>query len=236
MSGFPSPAEHPSPEVFTPAGKEARRHRLRPRRAAGGGGGQDDQRPVRRPAQPGPGLQRHPRPRRRRPRLRALQLVLRRDRGPPRPRRGRAARRAVPPVRQAAGPGVGRRRRRHRRDRPAHPRRDRRHPLRPRAPGRAPAVVAARAAAPGGHRAAHQVRRGQALPGARPDRGRGPVAADRQRRRDPPAGDLGDGRGPRRRHPRAALRALRRPGRPGPVRGVAARDLRRPGAPGTAVT
>ena len=232
----PLPRRAPLARGVHPGRQGGGRDQLRPRRAARRRGGQDDQRPVRRPAQPGPGLQRHPRPRRPRPRLRALQLVLRRDRRPPRPRRGRAARRAVPPVRQAAGPGAGRRRRRHRRDRPAHPRRDRRHPLGPRAPGRAPAVVAPRAAAAGGGRAAHQVRRGQALPGARPDRGRGPVTADRQRRRDPPARDLGDGRGPRRRHPRAALRALRRPGRPGAVRGVAARDVRRPPPPGTAAT
>ena len=59
-------SEHPSPEVFTPAGGEARRARLRPGRPAGRRGRQDDERPVRRPAQPGPGLLRHPRRRTRR--------------------------------------------------------------------------------------------------------------------------------------------------------------------------
>ena len=74
------------------------------------------------------------------------------DVGPPRPRRGRADRRALPRVRQAAGPGVPGRRRRPRRDRPAQPRRDRRHPLRHRAPAGPQAVDPARAAAAGRHR------------------------------------------------------------------------------------
>ena len=75
-------------------------------------------------------------------------------------------------------------------------------PLRPQA------VEPARAAAPGRDRGAHQVRRGQALPGARPDRRRGPVAAGREQRRDPPAGAVVHGRGARRRHARAARGAL----------------------------
>ena len=53
---FPSPSEHPSPQVFTPAGRRRRRDHLRPRRPAGGRGREDHQRPVRRSAQPGPRL------------------------------------------------------------------------------------------------------------------------------------------------------------------------------------
>ena len=99
VAGFPSPLEHPMPEVFTPAGQARARPDLRPRRPAGGRGREDHQRPVRRPGQPGAGVLRHRAARRDRARLRPLRAVLRRRDGgtaPARgPRRGRADRRAV---------------------------------------------------------------------------------------------------------------------------------------------
>ena len=57
-----SPPEHVPPDVFTPEGKTADAGHLRPGRAAGGRGREDDQRPLPRAGQPGPGLLRHPRP------------------------------------------------------------------------------------------------------------------------------------------------------------------------------
>ena len=60
--GFPSPLEHDVPPVTTPDGKPARPARLRPGRPARRRGRQDDDRPVRRPDLPGPGLLRHAAP------------------------------------------------------------------------------------------------------------------------------------------------------------------------------
>ena len=95
-AAFPSPLEHPLPTVTTPDGDPREPLQLRPGRAAGRRGGQDHHRPVRRPAQPGAGVLRHPAPGLDRARLRPLRPVRRHDRGPRRPRRGRAGRRAVP--------------------------------------------------------------------------------------------------------------------------------------------
>ena len=97
-----------------------------------------------------------------------------------------------------------------------YPRRDRRHAVRRRPPAGAAALVDARAAAAVADRRPHQGRRGQAVAGARPARRRGPVPAGREQRGDPPAGAVVHGRGARRRHPRAAARALLRPRRPAP--------------------
>ena len=195
---------------------------------AGRRGREDDQRPVRRPAQPGARLLRHPGRRPVRPRVRPLHGVLRR-RGRATPTTTRTRRSARWPTSSAAPRRrpTGRRGR-HLRDRPADPGRDRRHALRRRRPAGAAALVDARAPAAGRDRRAQQGRRRQAVAGARPARRRGPVAADRQQRRDPPAGAVVHGRVPRRGHPRAPHRAVRRPRRPGAVRGVAARDVLRP--------
>src|SRR6266540_3827087 len=92
----PDPAGAP-----TATGHRHRRHaarpaHLRPERPAGGRGGQDDDRPVRRPGQPGPGLLRHAAPRAGGAHLRARHGRAR----APRPRRRRAVR---PPVLAAGG-------------------------------------------------------------------------------------------------------------------------------------
>ena len=188
--GFPSPSEHPAPD-----GVHARRARprrpisVRPRRAAGRRDRQDHQRPVRRPAQPGPRLLRDAAARPAGARVGPLHVVLR--------RRARATRTTTrtsgsarwrTPFGRAQAPAVADGRRRPVRDRPADPGRDRRHALLGRRPAGAAAVVDARAAAAGRDRRAQQGRRGQALAGAGPARRRGPVAADREQRRDPPAG------------------------------------------------
>ena len=133
------------------------------------------------------------------------------------------------PFGRVAGAGLPDRGRRHRRGRAADPRRDRRHALVGRRPPGAAAVVDARAAAADRDRRAQQGRRGQALPGAGPARRRGPVAADREQRRDPPARAVVHGRDARRGAARAAHLAVRRQRRPGAVHGVAAGDVRRPG-------
>ena len=58
-----------------------------------------------------------------------------------------------------------------------------------------------------------------------PPRRRGPERPGREQRRDPPARHLVHGRGARRRHHGAARRAVLGARRPGAVRGVAARDV-----------
>ena len=103
--GFPTPLEREAPAVTTPQGAARPRAGLRPGRPAGRRGGQDLLRPVRRPDLAGPRLLRHAAARRDGARLRARP-------GGPRargPRRGRADRRAVRAVRQAAAPAVARR-------------------------------------------------------------------------------------------------------------------------------
>ena len=230
-------AVHPPEPGGVHAQRRGRRPAVvRPGRAAGGRGREDDQRPVRRPGQPGARLLRHPRRRQPGARVRPLLVVLRRRLGPRRPRRRRAGRLARLPLRPAAGAGQAGRRRRHRHHRPADPGRDRRHPLRGRrAPG-APAVDAAAAAASRRDRGHHQVRRGQALHRPRPAGRRGPVGADRQRPRDPAARRLGDGRGARRRRARAAAGPVRRVRGDGRPRRTPAGDVRRPRPPGSAGT
>ena len=230
VRGFPSPAEHPLPRRLPALGRRGGADRRRPRRPAGGRGREDHQRPVRRPAQPGAGLLGHPGRRPDGARLRSLHGVLRRGRRPPRPRRGREDRRPRARLRSRPGAGrrvvagdicaIGRLTRAETGDTLSTVD----------GPAGAAAVVDAGAAAAGGDRRAQQGRRGQAVAGARPAGRRGPVAADRQQRRDPPAGAVVHGRVARGGHPRAAHRALRRPRRPGAVRRVAARDLRRPAA------
>ena len=131
-AAFPSPLEHPLPEVFTPQGKA-----------------RDGADAATRTARWWPRWSR----RRRDPYVGRVSLVrvfsgtLRPDatvhvsghftsffgaraRRPRGPRRGRADRRAVVPARQDAAAGAAGGRRRHLRDRPAEPRRDRRHPVR----------------------------------------------------------------------------------------------------------
>ena len=54
--GFPSPREHPLPEVFTRARRRVHEGDLRLRVAAAGRGGEDDVGPLCRQAQPGPGV------------------------------------------------------------------------------------------------------------------------------------------------------------------------------------
>ena len=103
VAGFPSPLEHPLPDVYTPAGKPGPDLRLRPRRPAGRRGGEDDHRRVRRTGQPGAGVLRHRAARRDGARLGAP-LAVRpappAPGGPRGPRRGRADRRAVGAARQ----------------------------------------------------------------------------------------------------------------------------------------
>ena len=55
-SGFPSPLEHPLPEVYTPAGADRARSGLRPERPAACRGGEDDIGPLCRQSQPGPSV------------------------------------------------------------------------------------------------------------------------------------------------------------------------------------
>ena len=153
-SGFPSPLEHPLPEVFTPQGKARNGAGLRPGRAAGRRGGQDDVRPVRRPGQPGPGLLRHHQARRDGARVGPLRVVLRFRR----PASGSSGGHEDHdederigtlsfPLGKQQRPAPRRGRRRHLRDRPADPRRDRRHAVRQGRPAGAQAVDDARAAA-----------------------------------------------------------------------------------------
>ncbi len=110
-SGFPSPLEHPLPEVFTSQGAAAGRPHLRSGRAATGRGRQNDIGPLRRPGKPGAGVLRHDQARRDRPRVGPFRVLLwrglrfHRTRGP---RRGRTHRAAVVPARQAAAARVGR--------------------------------------------------------------------------------------------------------------------------------
>ena len=108
---FPSPQEHPSPEVFTPAGAASDPIECDPKGSARGRDREDDQRPVRRPAEHRPRLLRHSHRRAGRARLRPLHVVLRSRAGPRGPRRGREDRRALLPLRPHAGAGRGRRRR-----------------------------------------------------------------------------------------------------------------------------
>ena len=77
-AAFPSPSEHAFPAVYTTAGKTVDGLSCDPAGPLRRRGRQDHLRPVRRPDQPGPGLLRHPPPRRDRARLRPLQRVLRR--------------------------------------------------------------------------------------------------------------------------------------------------------------
>ena len=207
-AAFPSPLEHPSPEVFTPAGGEAAADHLRPRRPAGGRGRQDHQRPVRRPAQPGPRLLRHPR-RPSRPctcpatsrrssarssghqdhdedeKIGALSYAF--------------GRTQAPTSQVVAGDLV--------RHRPAHPRRDRRHPLR----------RSTTRGCCGRGRCPSRCCRSRSSPTPRPTRtssrtalsrlaAEDPSIRDREQRRDPPAGAVVHGRGARRRGARAAGR------------------------------
>ena len=111
VDGFPSPLEHPSPDVFTPAGVAAEGIDVRPQGHPGRRGREDRERPLRRAGQPGAGLLRHPHPRRAGARVRALHLLLRRL-DPRGPRRGREGRLARLPVRPPARRRRGRRRRR----------------------------------------------------------------------------------------------------------------------------
>ena len=55
-SGFPSPLEHPLPEVFTPQGAPRNSLTCDPGRPAARRGGEDDVGPLRRQGQPGPGV------------------------------------------------------------------------------------------------------------------------------------------------------------------------------------
>ena len=187
VRGFPSPPEHPPPEVFTPAGAAAGTVDLRPRRPAGGRGGEDDQRPVRRAASAWSGSSPAPStPTQSRARLRPLLGVLRRGL---RPRRTttRTSGSAPWPIRSAASrcrptgwsratsaPSAGCRRAETGDtlsgvDQPLV----------------LQALVDARAAAAGRDRGRDQVRRGQALHRARPAGRRGPEPAHRAERRRP---------------------------------------------------
>ena len=83
VDGFPSPLEHASPEVFTPAGGAAEPISGDPRGTARRRGRQDLQRPVRRPGQPRARLLRHAHAGRAGPRVGSLHVVLRpRRQGP----------------------------------------------------------------------------------------------------------------------------------------------------------
>ena len=168
VRAFPSPAEHPAPDVFKPSGAAAGDDHLRPGRAARRRDRQDHERPVRRSAEPGARLLRHARARPGGARVRPPDRLLRRGRRTPGPRRGRADRCARLLVRQGPGAGLADRGRRPGRDRAAHPRGDRRHAVRRRRAPRAAAVVVAGAAAPDRDRRAQQGRRRQAVAGPAP--------------------------------------------------------------------
>ena len=192
VSGFPSPAEHPMPEVFTPEGKPGPAISCDP-------DGPLVAEVVKTTSDAYVG---------RVSLVRVFSGTIRpdatvhvsghfssffgdadeADRPPGRargPRRGRADRLAVgaagqePPARRHGG------RRRRLRDRPAQPRRDRRHPLRQGHPAGAPAVGHARAAAAAGDPGPGEGRRGQARHRAAAARRGGPHAAHRAQRRRP---------------------------------------------------
>ena len=236
VSGFPSPLEHPLPEVFTPAGRTGPQISCDP-------DGPLVAEVVKTTTDPYVG---------RVSLVRVFSGTIRpeavvhvsghfssffgeRDR-PPRPRRGRADRRPVGPAGQEPPPRRHGRRRRHLRDRPALPGRDRGHPVGQGHPAGPAALEHARAAAPAGGRGPRQGRRGQAVPGAAAAGRRGPDAAGRAQRRDPPDRAVVHGRGARRRADRPAGHPVRRRRRPGRAEGAAARDLRQLRARATAGT
>ena len=233
---FPSPLEHPLPAVTSPDGSPKAPIDVRPGRPARGRGRQDDVRPLRRPAQPGAGLLRHPAPGLDRARLGPLRPVHpaaqparpRRER-PRGPRRRRTGRRPLQPARLDPTADHGVHRRGHLRGGQAGPGRDRRHPLGQGRPVAGRTVDPAGGPAAGGHRRGHQVGRGQALTRAATAGRRGPDPAVGEQPGDPPAGALDDGRGPRRRAARPALHAVRRPGDVGAAAGVVPRDVLRTG-------
>ena len=136
--------------------------------------------------------------------------VQRQRQHPPRPRRRRTHRRAVLPAGQAAAARAGGGGRRHLRDRQAEPGRNRRHALgQVRAAG-AQAVDDAGTAAAGGDSGACQDRRGQAVGRAGTVGRRGPDAADRAEPGDAPDCAVVHGRGPCRRGARRAGQPVRR--------------------------
>ena len=77
-SGFPSPLEHPLPEVFTPQGAPHTGLGCDPAGPLARRGGQDDVGSLRRQGQPGPGVLRHHQARRDRARVGPFFVVLRR--------------------------------------------------------------------------------------------------------------------------------------------------------------
>ena len=101
VTRLPVAAGAPLARGVHPRRRRRRRDHVRPRRPAGGRGREDHQRPVRRPAQPGPGLLRHARPDQAVHVSGHFTSFFGADAGPRGPRRGREDRRAVLPLRAA---------------------------------------------------------------------------------------------------------------------------------------
>ncbi len=118
--------------------------------------------------------------------------------------------------------------RRHRRGRTALSRRDRRHPVQPGEPAGAASVADADAAAAGGDRGGHPLRRGQDVDGAGPAARRGPQPPRGAEPRDRAGRAVGDGRGARRPGARPAAPSLRGGRGVGARRRPHARDVRGP--------
>ena len=205
VRAFPSPAEHPHPRCSS-LRRRGRRDRLRPRRAAGGGGRQDHQRPVRRPAQPRPGLPARSSP------TRPCTCRVTSPRSSARPPATRTTTRTSGSARWPTPSGARRRPRldswpRPGSDRPAHPRGDRGHAVRRRRPPGAAAWSLPEPLLPVAI-VAHSKADEDKLSSALSRLGAEDPSLHRQQPRDPPARALVHGRGPCGRGPRAPHRPL----------------------------
>ena len=124
-SAFPSPLEHPLPEVFTPQGAPRKSLTCDPDGPLLAEVVKTTSDPVRRQGQPGPGVLRDHQARRDGSRVGPFFILLRCSQHSRRPRRGRTYRRAVIPARQTAATGTHGGGGRYLCDRPAEPGRNR---------------------------------------------------------------------------------------------------------------